>query len=182
MRWDVYDGSKMKNFKQFTTELKTLIINLMMSMMVQRWRISSNSQPIILMSPPPDGCLWWFKDEEFQAIHNIWKLVVLQLIDVYDGSKMKNFKQFTTLWGSVVESSVMSMMVQRWRISSNSQLIDWTMSAWLRCLWWFKDEEFQAIHNMSAHEVFALLDVYDGSKMKNFKLFPKCQRAIWFKR
>ena len=34
-------------------------------------------------------------------------------MDVYDGSKMKNFKQFTTGNGKMSEEALMFMMVQR---------------------------------------------------------------------
>ena len=91
----VYDGSKMKNFKQFTT--------------------SSVSWPAAIR------CLWWFKDEEFQAIHNSVLLCESSDGGVYDGSKMKNFKQFTTREIESISTRPVSMMVQRWRISSNSQ-------------------------------------------------------------
>ena len=143
----VYDGSKMKNFKQFTTiSLSRSLINAL-SMMVQRWRISSNSQPCSWACRPRSRCLWWFKDEEFQAIHNdIWDSVERSSV-VYDGSKMKNFKQFTTCNALREKQGRLSMMVQRWRISSNSQRYSPGAEPWSRCLWWFKDEEFQAIHN-----------------------------------
>ena len=42
---------------------------------------------------------------------------------VYDGSKIKNFKQFTTGRLEYASTATVSMMVQRLRISSNSQQI-----------------------------------------------------------
>ena len=141
----VYDGSKMKNFKQFTTRTRCRYTILAVFMMVQRWRISSNSQQPLPTSLKCWRCLWWFKDEEFQAIHNWSGRHAGMTLGVYDGSKMKNFKQFTT----------------------NQAFVPRT---W-RCLWWFKDEEFQAIHNCQLQLCLYLLGVYDGSKMKNFKQF-----------
>ena len=160
----------MKNFKQFTTSLNALSISSVVFMMVQRWRISSNSQPHESGEPGLYGCLWWFKDEEFQAIHNnnllpILASAVFMMVQrwrissnsqqglkvgtgrggVYDGSKMKNFKQFTT-----------RVMLRK-------------RGFW--CLWWFKDEEFQAIHNRHGRTSTGWCGVYDGSKMKNFKQF-----------
>ncbi len=123
-----------------------------MSMMVQRWRISSNSQQFGHADGHLAGCLWWFKDEEFQAIHNLVRQRQDTYPDVYDGSKMKNFKQFTT------------------------EPLSWDWMS--RCLWWFKDEEFQAIHNWADKESCHWNDVYDGSKMKNFKQFTTTQ--IWY--
>ena len=167
-----------------------------LSMMVQRWRISSNSQPVLGDGSALHGCLWWFKDEEFQAIHNLFNRLSITFIVVYDGSKMKNFKQFTTFMFVSIEVTALSMMVQRWRISSNSQQKKEKETEAEGCLWWFKDEEFQAIHNaLKAYLRLRPLSmmvqrwrissnsqqragfinmntvVYDGSKMKNFKQF-----------
>ena len=167
----VYDGSKMKNFKQFTTGLPIVFSVCQLSMMVQRWRISSNSQRGIRHSCQGWCCLWWFKDEEFQAIHNISNRVNVYTIVVYDGSKMKNFKQFTTDYYDECEEQLLSMMVQRWRISSNSQRRGMCLLRSVSCLWWFKDEEFQAIHNHISIPNLPDRVVYDGSKMKNFKQF-----------
>ena len=169
--WGVYDGSKMKNFKQFTTcSLYPLHIS-MVFMMVQRWRISSNSQLHQFLQGKWDWCLWWFKDEEFQAIHNYRVKVTCDQWGVYDGSKMKNFKQFTTTRAWLAGSQQVFMMVQRWRISSNSQPRQGRKAGWTWCLWWFKDEEFQAIHNSKQASTGIRIGVYDGSKMKNFKQF-----------
>ena len=194
----VYDGSKMKNFKQFTTRSSQITVASKLSMMVQRWRISSNSQHQYNLREELASCLWWFKDEEFQAIHNRVLILMNIILVVYDGSKMKNFKQFTTVADLKDEYNLLSMMVQRWRISSNSQRVckkdiikwvvydgskmknfkqfttinsniqyKWLLSMMVQrwrissnsqqvvkplfcdvcCLWWFKDEEFQAIHN-----------------------------------
>ena len=193
---DVYDGSKTKNFKQFTTcKVATSTITgclwwfkdeefqaihnatskmfwvIMMFMMVQRRRISSNSQHIDMKRISSSGCLWWFKDEEFQAIHN-WMLTWRwKTLDVYDGSKTKNFKQFTTVIQVDALCTLMFMMVQRRRISSNSQPHRVIFNRFCWCLWWFKDEEFQAIHNATLLSVVQAMDVYDGSKTKNFKQF-----------
>ena len=145
LRGGVYDGSKMKNFKQFTTGP------------CPGW--------------PSWWCLWWFKDEEFQAIHNTTIELLKLNIGVYDGSKMKNFKQFTTRTPVLWHALPVFMMVQRWRISSNSQLLHCLGVSKDRCLWWFKDEEFQAIHNTEHLEWYFVPGVYDGSKMKNFKQF-----------
>ena len=147
-------------------------------MMVQRWRISSNSQLPCVHGYAIQRCLWWFKDEEFQAIHNVSSLIRIRPVGVYDGSKMKNFKQFTTTastvrrgnqgvydgskmknfkqfttWHWHLESGcTVSMMVQRWRISSNSQRLMSNSSFRYGCLWWFKDEEFQAYNSQNVKE------------------------------
>ena len=139
-------------------------------MMVQRWRISSNSQPHPPSRPSLYCCLWWFKDEEFQAIHNGLPLCNKTNRAVYDGSKMKNFKQFTTGVLGKLYPAVLFMMVQRWRISSNSQRVISIILSYMRCLWWFKDEEFQAIHNLIPMRFASSSAVYDGSKMKNSRL------------
>ena len=147
------------------------LTHIEVSMMVQRWRISSNSQLLQVEALNPLRCLWWFKDEEFQAIHNCPFADFWCYEGVYDGSKMKNFKQFTAEVKPAALRLPVSMMVQRWRISSNSQRHRGCQQLSQRCLWWFKDEEFQAIHNMSCIARPDTLGVYDGSKMKNFKQF-----------
>ena len=161
----------MKNFKQFTTCWLNMSRRKEVFMMVQRWRISSNSQPKTKDNAKSNRCLWWFKDEEFQAIHNCKKTMNTTVAGVYDGSKMKNFKQFTTTDNGGRTDQLVFMMVQRWRISSNSQPLLLTSFSNPRCLWWFKDEEFQAIHNSGDKFLDTLQGVYDGSKMKNFKQF-----------
>ena len=169
----------MKNFKQFTTCRYSLICSTGVFMMVQRWRISSNSQLTTLSVSDDDWCLWWFKDEEFQAIHNEFAELFANIIGVYDGSKMKNFKQFTTTWSTTASDALVFMMVQRWRISSNSQQGGEVRFVDPGCLWWFKDEEFQAIHNHMACPAHDSRGVYDGSKMKNFKQFTTMEKFAW---
>ncbi len=161
----------MKNFKQFTTIYHFKIGQEPLSMMVQRWRISSNSQLITWPVAPIRRCLWWFKNEEFQAIHNTLFDVTALHVVVYDGSKMKNFKQFTTIVPRRGAQRLLSMMVQKWRISSNSQQVQECLGRSPSCLWWFKDEEFQAIHNKYFDYLDSRKVVYDGSKMKNFMQF-----------
>ncbi len=140
-------------------------------MMVQKWRISSNSQQSYREGAHKDCCLWWFKNEEFQAIHNKSRNASGAVPVVYDGSKMKNFKQFTTSILIILIPEKLSMMVQRWRISCNSQQLNLVGCFVPGCLWWFKDEEFQAIHNTMFGLTHTNTVVYDGSKMKNFKQF-----------
>ena len=161
----------MKNFKQFTTPTWKYQKSSTVFMMVQRWRISSNSQPGLVYQGNELRCLWWFKDEEFQAIHNKIATFNFPRSGVYDGSKMKNFKQFTTASTMQKVAALVFMMVQRWRISSNSQPHRLMIASFIGCLWWFKDEEFQAIHNRWPLWPLRHGGVYDGSKMKNFKQF-----------
>ena len=152
-------------------------------MMVQRWRISSNSQPADIQSADDHRCLWWFKDEEFQAIHNSTFLRVGEETGVYDGSKMKNFKQFTTGWKPISHAPQVFMMVQRWRISSNSQRGRHPELGGRWCLWWFKDEEFQAIHNLKflipnkSKNLWLKGWIPFGHKVK--KNYPKTRRKLW---
>ena len=136
--WGVYDGPKIKNFKQFTTFIR-----------------------LSLLSELSEGCLWWSKDKEFQAIHNYTVSHFVNRTGVYDGPKIKNFKQFTT-------SSVTFLMYSG-------------------CLWWSKDKEFQAIHNGLNNYLKATGGVYDGPKIKNFKQFTTeglryrdMSRCLWW--
>ncbi len=151
--------------------MQVLIRIVQLFVMVQRWRISSNSQPPVIVADIHQSCLWWFKDEEFQAIHNSIVMTSTNCGVVCDGSKMKNFKQFTTVLLPKYVIHRLFVMVQRWRISSNSQQPTNGAAWWAGCLWWFKDEEFQAIHNNPNVAMSGSSVVCDGSKMKNFKQF-----------
>ena len=72
-------------------------------------------------SATPYGCFQWFKDTNLKANHNLFRLILLLVLVVSNGSKILIWKQITTN--------------------------NWTCIHRTRCFQWFKDTNLKANHN-----------------------------------
>ena len=92
----VADTTKVRIFKQITTQIKKLIICTRLLLILQRYEFSSKSQ----LRPPIYGkyqcCCWYYKGTNFQANHNDSLLYLRILSVVADTTKVRIFKQITT--------------------------------------------------------------------------------------
>ena len=62
----------------------------------QRYRFSSKSQPVFVITTAVSGCFRYHKGTDFQANHNARSSLILSLMVVLDTTKVQIFKQITT--------------------------------------------------------------------------------------
>ena len=135
----------------------------------QRYEFSSKSQPYLRQVTHGVSCCWYHKGTNFQANHNLTKLLVLMVVVVADTTKVRIFKQITTKLKQELDNLQLLLIPQRYEFSSKSQPCLATNSATARCCWYHKGTNFQANHNG-----FNLLAIYfkvvaDTTKVRIFK-------------
>ena len=109
------------------------------------------------------GCFQWFKDTNLKANHNLHPSPCLQLLAVFNGSKILIWKQITTV-----------------------RSLDFLG---LCCFQWFKDTNLKANHNASPITLIGDWAVFNGSKILIWKQITTQERHIiitnrcfqWFK-
>ena len=92
----VVDTTKVRIFKQITTndDIKAAIVGLLL--IPQRYEFSSKSQHNSGRIFLSTCCCWYHKGTNFQANHNVVVLVVVLISVVVDTTKVRIFKQITT--------------------------------------------------------------------------------------
>ena len=93
----VADTTKVRIFKQITTVHSAVLYPPLLLLIPQRYEFSSKSQPANVDKPASNGCCWYHKGTNFQANHNMLALVILTPIVVADTTKVRIFKQITTV-------------------------------------------------------------------------------------
>ena len=121
---------------------------IMLLLIPQRYEFSSKSQPYFTAAVASAGCCWYHKGTNFQANHNstttLQSNVVLLLIPqryefssksqhynrqkelmrvVADTTKVRIFKQITTILTEELSSSELLLIPQRYEFSSKSQRV-----------------------------------------------------------
>ena len=200
----------------------------MLLLIPQRYEFSSKSQLEQADIIRPDSCCWYHKGTNFQANHNakqrwakskhvvadttkvrifkqittlsILSLTALRLLlipqryefssksqqvsrhqaeikVVADTTKVRIFKQITTLPCKDVWMRLLLLIPQRYEFSSKSQL-EYPYARWvLRCCWYHKGTNFQANHNYSNAKVVILFVVADTTKVRIFKQITTAKLA-----
>ena len=142
----VADTTKVRIFKQITTDNANLAYN--------------------------GRCCWYHKGTNFQANHNLLRMVIHTRQVVADTTKVRIFKQITTLWNKLkplssccwyhkgtnfqanhnyldrllVEQALL-LIPQRYEFSSKSQPLQQRYCWKWSCCWYHKGTNFQANHN-----------------------------------
>ena len=93
----VFHTAKIQNWKQFTTYVHDLRIGTMLCFTLQRYKIESNSQHILIFYFFIFCCVSHCKDTKLKAIHNKFISILLPKDVVFHTAKIQNWKQFTTL-------------------------------------------------------------------------------------
>ena len=139
-------------------------------------------------------CCWYCKSTKSQANHNQpamldaypLLLLVLQKYEIssksqpltYDNAhvpvvagtaKVRNLKQITTDVTQTSGTTKLLLVLQKYEISSKSQLNGKTDSTYWRCCWYCKSTKSQANHNSSMEQVVSRLVVAGTAKVRNLK-------------
>ena len=97
------------------------------------------------------GCCWYHKGTNFQANHNSIKRTYLTDVVVVDTTKVRIFKQITTICRTCTCKSRLLLIPQRYEFSSKSQPNQYLKVNHLSCCWYHKGTNFQANHNRRQH-------------------------------
>ena len=135
----------------------------------QRYEFSSKSQPYESDFVSANGCCWYHKGTNFQANHNIKKNILFHHCVVADTTKVRIFKQITTIRLRGYLYCKLLLIPQRYEFSSKSQLADAKRPDYKRCCWYHKGTNFQANHNLLILVRSVLHVVADTTKVRIFK-------------
>jgi len=167
----VVQRAKIQNWKQFTTLLISSTDTNMLLFKEQRYKIESNSQPVVNIDGKAISCCSKSKDTKLKAIHNLHTCVYKLLRVVVQRAKIQNWKQFTTSFIIVSSSSKLLFKEQRYKIESNSQHIVRYRPAGAGCCSKSKDTKLKAIHNLYILVLICIFVVVQRAKIQNWKQF-----------
>ena len=168
----VADTTKVRIFKQITTNMVKRLKDNMLLLIPQRYEFSSKSQLHWWKQLSNSCCCWYHKGTNFQANHNCsveyWKVKKV----VADTTKVRIFKQITTAFRStcLIQSCcwyhkgtnfqanhnpyvwasnglVLLLIPQRYEFSSKSQHKNTYKDEPVCCCWYHKGTNFQANYN-----------------------------------
>ena len=142
----VADTTKVRIFKQITTQLRPKCKHILLLLIPQRYEFSSKSQLSEALFLEDKGCCWYHKGTNFQANHNttynllrgfelllipqryefssksqLFVISSLLLMVVADTTKVRIFKQITTLAIEIGNYMMLLLIPQRYEFSSKSQ-------------------------------------------------------------
>ena len=114
-------------------------------------------------------CCWYHKGTNFQANHNIYLPYVPHLCVVADTTKVRIFKQITTIEYKLTMLHKLLLIPQRYEFSSKSQHDNEVGRKFICCCWYHKGTNFQANHNSSKLMLLNQRVVADTTKVRIFK-------------
>ena len=135
----------------------------------QRYEFSSKSQPIQCMCSLKICCCWYHKGTNFQANHNANSSYCQGDDVVADTTKVRIFKQITTVSWCILHLLLLLLIPQRYEFSSKSQLASEYGPRTFRCCWYHKGTNFQANHNQGLQGLINEIVVADTTKVRIFK-------------
>ena len=143
----VADTTKVRIFKQITTNKSEGGGGVLLLLIPQRYEFSSKSQHKLLLHNERTSCCWYHKGTNFQANHNEWGVIQSKGRVVADTTKVRIFKQITTYTYNTDFVSALLLIPQRYEFSSKSQQDPTSFNKLNSCCWYHKGTNFQANHN-----------------------------------
>ena len=147
-RYVVVDTTKVRFFKQITTVFGALLVSLGLLLTPQRYDFSSKSQQVSIGGFILVCCCWHHKGTIFQANHNGYTCCFCIKEVVVDTTKVRFFKQITTITQEYRIENTLLLTPQRYDFSSKSQLVLIRLISVSSCCWHHKGTIFQANHNI----------------------------------
>ena len=114
-------------------------------------------------------CCWYHKGTNFQANHNLTPAVIYGNMVVADTTKVRIFKQITTIRDVFPAFDALLLIPQRYEFSSKSQRRLTRFVNKNCCCWYHKGTNFQANHNAFDALVSGQYVVADTTKVRIFK-------------
>ena len=142
---------------------------LLLLLIPQRYDFSSKSQHSRIGKNGKTRCCWYHKGTIFQANHNEIPEATTEIHVVVDTTKVRFFKQITTLPPPTFKELWLLLIPQRYYFSSKSQLIGMSAIYANCCCWYHKGTIFQANHNAIHQKRLHDSVVVDTTKVRFFK-------------
>ena len=139
--------TKVRIFKQITTDPANCRIMEMLLLLPQRYVFSSKSQRMDTYVFNLIGCCCYHKGTYFQANHNSLLLMVIRMLVVVATTKVRIFKQITTAYIFLLLLPKLLLLPQRYVFSSKSQRRTLDIGVCPSCCCYHKGTYFQANHN-----------------------------------
>ena len=135
------------NFQANHNYLAQMVISALVVADTTKVRIFKQITTIKQNVSTPSSCCWYHKGTNFQANHNYVSIHFITLMVVADTTKVRIFKQITTM--KDISNCVLTLLLipQRYEFSSKSQLASSQKRYSLCCCWYHKGTNFQANHN-----------------------------------
>ena len=161
--------TKVRIFKQITTLWKVKLFTYLLLLLPQRYVFSSKSQPVLDMYSIHQSCCCYHKGTYFQANHNLsgWRLLALYV--VVATTKVRIFKQITTMVMVTGKILLLLLLPQRYVFSSKSQHDAVSKSEPPSCCCYHKGTYFQANHNPIPLNLSRIHVVVATTKVRIFK-------------
>ena len=140
-----------------------------MFILFQRYEFESKSQRGGTTACCKPRCLSYFKDTNLKANHNFRCVLLGKILGVYPISKIRIWKQITTMDGLTRGQNEVFILFQRYEFESKSQPLPRCLRVFARCLSYFKDTNLKANHNSAISTSLRCLGVYPISKIRIWK-------------
>ena len=183
----VADTTKVRIFKQITTQIPLTARVTTLLLIPQRYEFSSKSQPIQCSVNVTLCCCWYHKGTNFQANHNAWNTTSCSFRVVADTTKVRIFKQITTAHADIFLRISLLLIPQRYEFSSKSQPTPNLGIKPIGCCWYHKGTNFQANHNKK--EVLDALGMlllipqryeFSSKSQHNFNFYGGLPGCCWY--
>ena len=165
----VVDTTKVRIFKQITTNCWYTYNTDLLLLIPQRYEFSSKSQRLFESASWLKCCCWYHKGTNFQANHNYIYAILWCIWVVVDTTKVRIFKQITTYNNTYNHQHKLLLIPQRYEFSSKSQHKVDAYPFPNSCCWYHKGTNFQANHNSNIIRICPHLVVVDTTKVRIFK-------------
>ena len=139
--------TKVRIFKQITTNLCYCTLLVLLLLLPQRYVFSSKSQPLQRRAFTLTCCCCYHKGTYFQANHNTPKPKTAAPPVVVATTKVRIFKQITTFLADDGDKRMLLLLPQRYVFSSKSQQKGQAVPFVFSCCCYHKGTYFQANHN-----------------------------------
>ena len=123
-------------------------------------------------------CYCYHKGTYFQANHNVVSVTLLTPWVVIATTKVRIFKQITTVYDAASKSETLLLLPQRYVFSSKSQLMLASFLGANRCYCYHKGTYFQANHNALIWQSHLVMVVIATTKVRIFKQITTTSAAL----
>ena len=170
--------AKVRNLKQITTCFYFCKSTSMLLLVLQKYEISSKSQPNPIVFVEKLSCCWYCKSTKSQANHNQIRQIPCRLRVVAGTAKVRNLKQITTVGTLGIYSNLLLLVLQKYEISSKSQRYTPRTLRTSRCCWYCKSTKSQANHNnrvgiIVGNELLLVLQKYEISSKSQLTIIQQ---------
>ncbi len=139
--------TKNKSWKQITTSFWATRLKTMLLSNVQRTKVESKSQHVVMATVTKKSCYQMYKEQKLKANHNLNNSKGLLHLVVIKCTKNKSWKQITTIDLVLKKANELLSNVQRTKVESKSQRSVIIQINYCSCYQMYKEQKLKANHN-----------------------------------